>query len=432
MNKIELLAPAGSLEKMKYAFAYGADAVYLGVPAFSMRFRVNNFSMDQMKEAIEYAHGLKKKIYVTVNIVAHNYHLHEVPKYLKLLNKWRPDGIIISDPGMMELSKKYAPNCEIHLSTQANATNWQTVKFWKDQGVKRVVLGREVSIAEIKEIRKKVSGIEIEHFVHGAMCMSYSGRCMLSAWLVGRSANLGDCVQPCRWKYNPKQVEFSILKADIEEPLRPGMNIPVEQDMNGTYIFNSKDLCLIEYLPEIIDSGVVSLKIEGRTKSAAYVATVIKAYRQALDVLQQEKDIKIQKRKLKLIKKKILDNLVHRGYTVGFAFGRDQVEQNLDDSHVKSNEQFVGEIFNSEKQNKNHKIIFKAHNAIAVGDKIRIMQPKNKDINFIVKKLYNEDGEEVVSAHGGTGKNSVMYLNKDVENLSIMFKQNKEQLTNNN
>ena len=434
MKKIELLAPAGSIEKMKYAFAYGADAVYLGVPAFSMRCRVNNFTMDQVQEAIEYAHSLKKKIYVTINIVAHNYHLKEVPKHLKLLNSWRPDGIIVSDPGMMELVKKYAPKCDIHLSTQANATNWATVKFWKKQGVKRVVLGREVSIEEIKEIHKQAPGVEIEHFVHGAMCMSYSGRCLLSAWLSSRSANLGDCVQPCRWKYNPKQVELNVISAEVEEPMRPGMKIPLEEDMNGTYILNSKDLCLIEYLPEIIAAGVISLKIEGRTKSAAYVATVIKAYREALDYLKNHaapggQSVPAQNlARLRSIKKNVLDNLVHRGYTVGFAFGRGQVEQNLSDSHVGSEEQFVGEIAGVAKHpvapNKKGKyfIKFRAHNAIRLGDVIRIMQPKNKDIKFTIKKLYNEKGEEVESAHGGTGKDMFFESNKAVENLSIMFK----------
>lgn len=425
MKKVELLAPAGSIEKMKYAFAYGADAVYLGVPAFSMRARVNNFTMGDLHEAIDFAHSKKKKVYVTVNIVAHNFHLVDAPKHLKLLNIYRPDALIISDPGIMELAKKYAPDCDIHVSTQANATNWATVKFWKEQGASRVILGREVSIKEMKEIGKKAKGVEFETFVHGAMCMSYSGRCLLSSWLVGRCANLGDCVQPCRWKYDPKQVEVKIINAEFEEPLRPGMKIPIEEDMNGTYIMNSKDMCLIEYLPEILDTGVASIKVEGRTKSVAYVATVMKAYRQALDLIEVEKDSKVLKRKLKAIKKNILEKLVHRGYTAGFAFGRSEVEQNVVNSHIGGGDQFVGEVLGSEKISASKfKVSVRVHNALRVGDKVRIMQPKGKDIKLTIKTMYNEEGEQVDSAHGGTGKMTYIEMSKPVQDLGILLKQN--------
>lgn len=406
-KKIELLAPAGSPEKMKYAFAYGADAVYMGIPDFSLRVRINKFTLDDVRLAIAEAHKLKKKIYVTVNIYAHNQHLEKLPAYLKKLNEWKPDGLLVSDPGILQMVKKYAPNLTIHLSTQANATNWQAVKFWYEQGVKRVVLGREVTLEEIKEIHKHVPKVELEYFVHGAMCMSYSGRCMLSAWLTGRSANLGDCVQPCRWKYHVNNVQV-----ELEDENHQGMKIPVEEDKNGTYIFNSKDLCLIEYLKELIEAGVVSLKIEGRTKSPAYLATVVKAYRLALDS-------SLEKKELKKIKKKYLDSLMTRGYTTGFLFGKETVEQNTEFSHILGEEKFVGEVVNCE----DNKVCITPHNALRVGDKVRIMQPKNLDLVLTIKKLYNcKNKKEVESAHGGTGENYYFISQKPIESFSILFK----------
>ena len=433
-KKLELLAPAGSVEKMKYAFAYGADAVYMGIPDFSLRVRVNQFTMDHVRESIEYAHSVKKKIYVTVNIMAHNEHISKLAPYLKKLNIWKPDALIVSDPGVIEMVKKYAPNLEIHLSTQANATNWQTVKFWHDQGLERVVLGREVTLEELKEIHKKVPKCELEYFVHGAMCMSYSGRCMLSSWLTGRSANLGDCVQPCRWKYGvdcsgkKRKRECGFIEAEVEEPQRPGMKIPVEEDMHGTYIFNSKDMCFIEYLPELIDAGVISFKIEGRAKSVAYLSSVVKAYREAFDYMDTIEETRLiasgHKQKLRGIKKRILDKLVHRGYTTGFLFGRDTVEQNTDNSHTGGEEEFVGEVLDSQRDGKGFKTIVRPHNALRVGDKIRIMQPNNKDLRTTIKKMYNEkDMDEIESGHGGSGKNVVIYTSREVEEFSILFKQ---------
>lgn len=422
-KKLELLAPAGSIEKMKYAFAYGADAVYMGIPDFSLRVRVNRFTMDDVKSAIEYAHSIGKKIYVTVNIMAHNGHLDQLPPYLKQLNKWKPDALIVSDPGVIVMAQKYAPDLQIHLSTQANATNWQTVKFWHEQGLERVVLGREVTLEEIKEIHKKVPKCEIEYFIHGAMCMSYSGRCMLSAWLTGRSANLGDCTQPCRWRYHVDHDSLKVIEATVEEPMRPGVAIPVEEDIHGTYIFNSKDMCFIEYLPELIDVGVVSFKIEGRAKSEAYLASVVKAYRQAFDYVAIENDIKKQKRKLKLIKKEILDNLVHRGYTTGFLFGRDTVEQNPQNSHVGGEEKYIGQVLNCHKDGKIWKVIVRPHNAIQIGDEIRIMQPYASDLKLKITKMYNEKGEQIESGHGGAGYTIVIETNKQVEDFGIVFKQ---------
>ncbi|MBD3311382.1 MAG: U32 family peptidase [Candidatus Magasanikbacteria bacterium] len=421
-TKIELLAPAGSIEKMRYAFAYGADAVYMGIPDFSLRVRINNFTLDTVEQAIKEAHDLGKKIYVTINIYAHNEHLKNLPDYLKKLKKMKPDAFIISDPGVMQFAKKYAGQIPIHVSTQANVTNWSAAKFWHSQGVERVILGREVSIEEIKEIHEKVPELELEHFIHGAMCMSYSGRCMLSSWLTGRSANLGDCAQPCRWKYSPQLAEHHVLSAEVEEPLRPGVKIPVEEDKNGTYIFNSKDMCMIEYLPEMIETGLVSFKIEGRAKSPAYLASVVKAYRQAFDMLEGEIDKKKAKKKLKKIKKEILDKLVHRGYTTGFAFGKESVEQNIDNSHIGGEEQFVGEVLNCKKHDKNYLVKIRPHNAIKLGDELRIMRPKSEDVRLTIKNMYNEKGEEIESGHGGAGKNVVLELDRGVEEFGIVFK----------
>jgi len=409
-SKIELLAPAGSPEKMDYAFTYGADAVYMGIPDFSLRVRINKFALDDVKKAIDYAHKWGKKVYVTANIYAHNEHLKKLPSYLKKLNTWKPDALIISDPGVMQMAKQYAPDIPIHVSTQANVTNWQAVKFWADQGVERVILGREVTLEEIREIHKRVPKVQLEYFVHGAMCMSYSGRCMLSAWLTGRSANLGDCVQPCRWKYKI---------AEIEDPTRPDMKIPVEEDNHGTYIFNSKDMCFIEYLDELIDAGIVSLKIEGRAKSVAYLASVIKAYREGIDYLNTEKDKIKQKKKLKALKKKYLDNLMHRGYTTGFLFGSDKVEQQTEVSHLDSKEEFVGEVVKSEKG----KVYIKPHNALRIGDEVRIIQPKNEtELQFSMPQIYAETGEKVASAHGGTGQLVCIKTKRRIKDHSVLMR----------
>ena len=421
-KQLELLAPAGSTDKMEYAFAYGADAVYMGIPDFSLRVRINKFTLDHVKIAIENAHALKKKIYVTINIYARNEHLERLPKYLKKLNDWKPDAFIISDPGIMMLAKKHAPDVPIHISTQANITNWAATKFWADQGAQRIILGREVALEEIKEIHKKYPKIELEYFVHGAMCMSYSGRCMLSAWLTGRSANLGDCAQPCRWEYKVSDVEKTTFNAELEEPLRPGEKIPVEEDMHGTYIFNSKDMCFLEYLPELIDAGVISFKIEGRAKSPAYLASVVKTYRTGFDIVATKEDLKTKKRKLKALKKKNLDKLLHRGYTTGFLFGRDTVEQSTDDSHVGGKEQFVGEVLDCVEVNGKNLAIVRAHNALKVGDKIRIMQPdEEKDLSVTIKKMYNGDGDKIDSAHGGTGELVKVLVSKFIPKYSIFF-----------
>ena len=416
-NKLELLAPAGSSLKMEYAFVYGADAVYMGIPDFSLRVRINKFTLADVKQAIEKAHIWHKKIYVTVNIYARNEEISKLPVYLKKLNDWKPDALIISDPGVMVLAKKYVPQIPIHISTQANVTNWAAAKFWSEQGAERIILGREVTLKEIKEIHKKYPKIELEYFVHGAMCMSYSGRCILSSWLAGRSANLGDCVQPCRWKYKVDNISL-----DLEEPLRPGMKIPVEEDIHGTYIFNSKDMCFLEFLPELIDAGVVSFKIEGRAKSVAYLSSIIKTYKQGFEISNSKDELKKKKRKLKNLKKKNLDKLFHRGYTTGFLFGRENVEQNTVNSHIGGEEQFVGEVLDCVEINSKKLAILRVHNALKVGDKIRIMIPEEKDLRMIVKKIYNHNNDKIYDAHGGTDKIIKILVNKFVPKYSILFK----------
>jgi len=395
MNKVELLAPGGSLEKMKYAIEYGADAVYCGIPDFSLRVRINKFDEKDIRRAAEYAHKNKKKIYITLNIYAHNQHIPRIEKHLRFLRKLGIDGVIASDPGIINLVKKYLPKVEIHLSTQANATNWQAVKFWADQGVKRIILAREVTLLEIKEIKKHNPKIELEYFVHGAMCMSYSGRCILSKWMTDRSANLGDCSQPCRWKYKEarmKNKEERDMRV-IEEQER--FEVDLEEDQHGTYFFNSKDLSLIEYVDELIEAGVTSLKIEGRAKSAYYVAVVTRAYRKVIDAAMGSKSpigllepiVKEQKREL--------DGLSNRGYTTGFLLGREP-EHNFSGKNYGNKFQFVGEVVGiKDKLN-----VVRAHNGIFSKDKIEAITPE-KNVSVKIKKIYNDKMLEIGEAHGG-------------------------------
>jgi len=379
-NNLELLAPAGSLEKMKYALHYGADAVYCGLPDFSLRVRINSFDKKDLEEAVTYAHKLKKKIYITLNIYAHNKHLEKIVGYLNFLKKLKVDGVIVSDPGILVLVKKYLPEIEIHLSTQANATNSEAVKFWGEQGVKRVILAREVTLKEIKEIKKHNPKIELEYFVHGAMCMSYSGRCILSKWINGRSANLGDCSQPCRWGYNHTK-ELKV----IDGQKRFAMNL--EEDKHGTYFFNSYDLNLITHLDELLTAGVTSFKIEGRAKSAYYVAVAVRAYRKVLDNLGDKKIIEEQKKEL--------DKLTNRGYTEGFIFGKDP-EHNISSENFGGEMKFVGEI----KGIKNNLNIVKAHNEIFLDSDIEVVS-SDGNIKIKILKIYNHKMQEVSSAHGG-------------------------------
>lgn len=438
-TKYELIAPAGSLEKAKYALRYGADSVYLGIPDFSLRVRINKFDEKGVKEIIDYAHKEGKKVYITANIYAHNKHLKNLPKYLRKIQDWGADGIIISDPGIIRMAKKHCPKMPIHLSTQANCTNYEAAKFWFDLGIKRIVLGREVTLEEIKEIHKKIPKLELEYFAHGAMCMSYSGRCLLSSFFVGRSANLGDCVQPCRWEYEVSQKSLKSIKSKVD----CGNNIyikakghpealEIEEDRQGSYILNSKDLALVKYLNELKEAGVTSFKIEGRAKSIYYVSIVSKIYRQALDMKSRDK-----KELNKLFKE--LQTLTHREYTTGFLFGREKVEQKYDSSHLVSDIQFVGEVVKvvnqchceelatkqsrglSKKYNSRY-IYAKVHNVIFLGDNIEVIQPRGDKIKMKIKEMYDSNGEPIKEAHGGQGKVVLIKVNRDIEKMSLLRK----------
>ncbi|MFC1644995.1 U32 family peptidase [Patescibacteria group bacterium] len=415
-KKLELLAPAGSPEKMKYALEYGADAVYCGVPDFSLRARINAFTFEDLKDGSELAHGLGKKFYVTLNIYAHNQHFDKLEGHLKRLSEIEIDGIILSDPGILMLVKKHLPNVEIHLSTQANATNWQAVKFWAEQGVTRVVLAREVSLEEIKEIKKNVPEMELEYFVHGAMCMSYSGRCILSKWMSGRSANLGDCSQPCRWAFDEVQAEgdTEIKEMKVTDRMKEH-EIELEEDQHGTYFFNSKDMNLLNHLKDLADAGVESFKVEGRNKSVYYLAFVMRAYRNVLDVIVEGRDDVEEVTKKE---QENLNSLVHRGYTEGFLLAQEP-EHNFENSHSGSKYEFVGEILG---QNKEGLYEVKVHNAIYADDEIEVIEKSgNSSVKF--EKITKESGEEVESAHGGHASNYHFEIDKkDINPMSLLRK----------
>ncbi|MCR5322321.1 MAG: U32 family peptidase [Lachnospiraceae bacterium] len=312
MKKPELLMPAGSPDVLKTAIAFGADAVYVGGDLYSLRAKAKNFSEQDIVNAVEFCHKSGRKLYVTVNITAHNEDLAGVKEYLQFLNTAHPDGLIISDPGVFMLAKEYAPCLELHVSTQANNVNYLTYRFWYDQGAKRAVSARELSIDEIRELRANIPlDMEIESFVHGAMCISYSGRCLLSNYLAGRDANMGECTHPCRWKYY------------LMEETRPGEYMPVEENERGTYIFNSKDLCMVDHIPELVEAGVDSFKIEGRMKTALYVATVTRAYRAAIDDYFED-PLKYKRNIPRYLEE--VAKCTNRRFTTGFFFGKPSAE----------------------------------------------------------------------------------------------------------
>ena len=411
INKIELLAPAGNITKMKTAFLFGADAVYAGIPDFSLRVRINDFSLDTIKEGIEYAHSQRKKMYVTVNIFAHNKHVEKLPEYIKELKKIGVDALIASDPGVIAVIKKIWPKAEIHLSTQANCTNWQSAKFWYNQGIKRVILGREVTIGEIKEIKKRVPKLELEYFVHGAMCMAYSGRCFLSKHFVGKSANLGDCVQPCRWNFF------------ISEEKRPGMPLEIAEEEHGTYILNSKDMCLIKHLDKLKEAGVMSFKIEGRAKSIYYLAMVIGSYNKAINMLNKRLSISEKKREVNKLYKELHDKLVHRGYTSGFLLG-EKADENKENSHIFGKWEFCGEVVSSRKlkvKSIKYETFIKVHNSIKVGYSIEILTPKYEIVKMKITKLFNIKKEDFVdAAHGGQGTEVVIETKVKIPEGSVV------------
>ena len=377
----ELLIPASSLEVLKTAVIFGADAVYIGGEAFGLRAKAKNFSLDEMREGIRFAHEHDVKVYVTANILAHNYDLAGVREYFEELKEIKPDGLIIADPAIFEIAGEVCPEIERHISTQANNTNYGTFNFWYKQGATRVVTARELSLEEIKEIRANIpEDMEIETFVHGAMCISYSGRCLLSNYMVGRDANQGACTHPCRWKYS------------IVEETRPGEVMPVFENERGTYIFNSKDLCMIEHIPELIESGVDSLKIEGRMKTALYVATVARTYRKAID--DYKKDPEIYKQNMPWYLDQI-SNCTYRQFTTGFFFGKPNEDSQIYDNNTYVKEYTYLGIIGDERDG-TYRI--EQRNKFSVGEKIEVMKPNGDNIEVVVKRILTEDGVEQESA----------------------------------
>lgn len=377
----ELLIPASSLEVLKTAVLFGADAVYIGGEAFGLRAKAKNFSMEDMREGIEFAHAHDVKVYVTANILAHNEDLPGVYEYFKELKEIGPDALIIADPAIFEIAKEVCPKIERHISTQANNTNYGTYLFWHRLGAKRVVSARELSLKEIKEIRAHIpEDMEIETFIHGAMCISYSGRCLLSNYFTGRDANHGACTHPCRWKY-----------AVVEET-RPGEYMPVYENERGTYIFNSKDLCMIEHIPEIIDAGIDSLKIEGRMKTALYVATVARTYRKAID--DYLKDSKLYEQNMSWYLEQI-SNCTYRQFTTGFFFGKpDETTQIYDSNTYVKEYTYLGII--AEKKDGTYRI--EQRNKFSVGEKIEIMKPDGRNVEVLVESIMDEQGNAQESA----------------------------------
>ncbi|MGN0160712.1 MAG: U32 family peptidase [Lachnospiraceae bacterium] len=382
MRHPELLIPASSLEVLKTAVIFGADAVYIGGEAFGLRANAKNFSPEDMREGIAFAHAHDVKVYVTANILAHNRDLLEARDYFKELGEIGPDALIISDPGLFTIAREVLPEMEIHISTQANNTNYGTYRFWHSLGAKRVVSARELSLAEIKEIRNNIpDDLEIETFIHGAMCISYSGRCLLSSFLTGRDANQGACTHPCRWKYA------------LMEETRPGEYMPVFENDRGTYIFNSKDLCMIEHIPELMEAGIDSFKIEGRMKTALYVATVARTYRMAID--DYLKDPEYYRSRLDFYREEI-SKCTYRQYTTGFFFGKPNHDTQIYDNNVYVKEYtYLGIIGETNAEGLYH---IEQRNKFSVGETIEVMKPDGRNLEVVVKQITDETGADMPSA----------------------------------
>lgn len=372
--------PAGSLPVLKVAVEYGADAVYIGGEAFSLRAGAKNFSSEDMKEGVEYAHARGVKVYVTANILAHNADLEAAREYFSELGMIGPDALIISDPGIFDIARQVLPDMEIHISTQANNSNAGTYLFWHRLGAKRAVSARELSLEELKQIRAAIpEDMEIETFVHGAMCISYSGRCLLSAYMTGRSANLGACTHPCRWKYH------------LVEETRPGEYMPVEENERGTYIFNSKDLCMIEHIPELIEAGIDSFKVEGRMKSALYVATVARAYRMAIDDCLKDKEL--YQSRIGFYKTEIA-KCTYREYTEGFFFGKPGETAQIYDANTYVKDWVFLGITGTQSRTEGGRTYyrFEQKNKFSVGDEIEIMKPDGTNIIATVQGMTDDEG----------------------------------------
>ena len=378
IQKPELLAPAGNMEKLHMALLYGADAVYLGGKMFGLRAFASNFSLAEMDEAVAFAHSLHKKVYVTVNIFAHNEDINNLPDYLRNLQAIGVDALLISDFGVWSVAREIIPEMPLHVSTQANTTNWAAVKAWENLGASRVVLARELSFTEMKEIGSKTE-VELEAFVHGAMCISYSGRCWLSSYLTGRDGNRGACAQVCRWEFN------------LTEKNRPGEVYDVAGDEQGTYIMNSKDLCLLPYLLQLMEAGICSFKIEGRMKSAHYAAGVVSVYRRAIDACWRDPQHYT-------VKQEWLDELEkvsHRPYTTGFALGKpDATAQVYTTSSYLQTHEFVGLVRDWD----NGRLTVEQRNHMKEGETLEVFCPDGSLRTLVLKEMRNQDGEPIVAA----------------------------------
>lgn len=377
-RRIELLMPAGSLKVLKTAIIYGADAVYIGGEMFGLRAQAKNFSPEDMREAVLFAHERGKKVYVTANITAHNEDLEGIKEYFGELSGIGIDALIISDPGVFDLAVELCPGIDIHISTQANNVNYGTYRFWNRLGAKRVVSARELSLDEIKEIRHNIpEDMEIETFVHGAMCISHSGRCLLSNYFTGRDANKGACTHPCRWRYY------------VMEETRPGEYLPVEENERGTYIFNSKDLCMIEYIPQLIDAGIDSFKVEGRMKTELYVATVARAYRMAIDDYLKSEELYESRKEFYLSEVK---KCTYRSHTTGFFFGKTTEESQIYDSNTYIQDYvYLGTV----EEIKGGMALMEQKNKFSVGDSIEIMRPDGENIEARVLSMQDMDKNEM-------------------------------------
>ena len=400
-KKPELLAPAGTPEKMRMALLYGADAVYLGGRSFGLRALGGNFSREELEDGISYAHSMGKKVYVTVNIFPHNSDLAELPDYLRFLSKVRADALLVADLGAFQMARELVPEMELHVSTQANVTNWAAAEGWRKLGASRVVLARELSLGEIREIRRRCPA-ELEMFVHGAMCISYSGRCLMSNYLAGRDANRGNCAQACRWKYH------------LTEEKRPGEYLPVLEDDRGTYIFNSKDLCLLPYIKDVMESGVDSLKIEGRMKSVHYVASVVKAYRMAIDACASEGEgFRVRKEWLEELGK-----VSHRPYTSGFFFHPPTGEAQIygTSSYLQTSD-FVGLVRDYDRRTGLATV--EQRNNMKCGQEIEVFQPKGELFRQKLLEMYDEEGMPIgVAPH--PQQIVRIRVERDVEPFSIL------------
>ena len=380
-GKPELLIPASSLEVLKVAVAYGADAVYIGGDMYGLRARAKNFSKEDMAEGIRYAHAHGKRVHVTANITAHNRDLEGIRGYLEELKQMKPDALIMSDPGVFMMAREICPEIEIHVSTQANNTNYATYRFWQQMGAKRVVSARELSIREIEEIRQNIpDDLEIETFIHGAMCISYSGRCLLSNYFTGRDANLGACTHPCRWKYY------------ITEESRPGEYLPIEENERGTYIFNSKDLCMIEHIPDLVKAGIDSYKIEGRMKTALYVADVARTYRQAIDDYFESPELYESKKGYYMDE---ISKCTYRQYTTGFFYGKTTHESQIYDNNTYVRKYvYLGIVRDVTPDGY---AVMEQRNKFCVGDRVEVMKPDGRDVVATVEAMRDEQGQLMTS-----------------------------------